>query len=63
MYECLNCGHQIDVESIQAMPTCPNCNGPRVWTFRSDRHSEDEYPVEQLRIRSAPGDVCRTGRS
>jgi DNA-directed RNA polymerase subunit RPC12/RpoP len=44
MYECMNCGHQIDVELIQAMPTCPNCNGPRVWTFRSDAHSEDDDP-------------------
>ena len=43
MYECVNCGHQIDVESIQAMPTCPTCNGPRVWEFRCGGHSEDDY--------------------
>ena len=44
MYECVNCSYQIDVESAQAMPTCPKCDGPRVWEFRSGGHSEDDCP-------------------
>ena len=43
-YECVTCSYQIDVDSVQAMPECPNCNGPRAWEFRSGDHSEDEYP-------------------
>ena len=42
-YECVNCSYQIDVESVQPTPTCPNCNGPHVWEFRSDAHSTDDY--------------------
>jgi DNA-directed RNA polymerase subunit RPC12/RpoP len=44
MYECVNCGHQIDVEAIETVPTCPSCNGPRMWQFRSDGQSNDEHP-------------------
>ncbi len=44
VYECVNCGQQMDVESIQAMPPCPTCNGPRMWEFRSEGHSEDDDP-------------------
>jgi rubrerythrin len=44
VYECVNCGYQIDTQFVQAMPTCPSCNGPRSWEFRSDGHSKDEYP-------------------
>ena len=45
-YECVNCSYQIDVESVQAMPTCPNCNGPCAWEFRSDGHSQDDFPED-----------------
>jgi len=46
MYECVNCSHEIEVEAVQAMPSCPNCNGPRVWEFRSGDHGEDDYPAD-----------------
>ena len=44
MYECVNCSHEIEVDAVQAMPTCPNCNGPCLWEFRSGDHGEDDYP-------------------
>jgi predicted RNA-binding Zn-ribbon protein involved in translation (DUF1610 family) len=46
IYECVNCNHEIEVEAVQAMPTCPNCKGPRVWEFCSSDHGEDEYRDE-----------------
>ena len=42
LYECVNCSFQIDVQSVQATPTCPNCNGPCVWEFRSRGESKDD---------------------
>jgi predicted RNA-binding Zn-ribbon protein involved in translation (DUF1610 family) len=41
-YACVSCSHQIDVESVQAMPTCPNCNGPCVWEFRCDGENDPD---------------------
>jgi DNA-directed RNA polymerase subunit RPC12/RpoP len=41
-YECVHCGYEIDSESIQAMPTCPKCDGPRMWEFHSGVHSADD---------------------
>ena len=43
MYECVNCGFEIDVESVRAMPTCPSCDGPRIWEFKSGSHSDDDH--------------------
>jgi len=42
VYECVNCSLQIDLQSVQAIPTCPNCNGPRIWEFRSRDDSKDD---------------------
>ena len=42
-YECVNCGYRIDLESVQPVPTCPNCNGPRVWEFSSGSEDDPDH--------------------
>ena len=44
LYECVNCSFQIDVQSVQTIPTCPNCNESGVWEFRSRDRSKDDSP-------------------
>ena len=41
LYECANCSFQIDA-SVQATPTCPNCNGPCVGVPCSHGESKND---------------------
>lgn len=44
-YQCANCGYQLQVQSVQSMPPCPNCEGPYAWQPRSGGDSmDDPYP-------------------
>lgn len=46
-YERANCGYQLQVQSVQSMPPCPNCEGPYAWNPRSGGDSSDDpYPDE-----------------
>jgi len=38
--ECANCGYQLQVQSMQSMPPCPNCEGPYAWEPRSGGDSK-----------------------
>ena len=29
--ECPNCGYQLQVQSVESLPPCPNCEAPYVW--------------------------------
>jgi hypothetical protein len=45
IYECTNCGYQLDVGSVQSLPPCPNCDGPNSWKTVSGGDSKDDpYP-------------------
>jgi rubrerythrin len=44
-YRCENCGYELDVQSVESMPPCPNCEGPYSWTAMSGGDSKhDPYP-------------------
>jgi predicted RNA-binding Zn-ribbon protein involved in translation (DUF1610 family) len=43
-YECTNCGYNLDVDSTQHLPPCPEC-GNGEWRTKSGGDSvEDPYP-------------------
>ncbi len=44
-YECANCGYELQVQSAQSLPPCPNCQGPYSWKPLSGGDSlADPYP-------------------
>jgi hypothetical protein len=44
-YACANCGYELQVQSTQSLPPCPNCEGPYSWQPRSGGDSTDDpYP-------------------
>jgi hypothetical protein len=46
-YRCENCGYELVVQSVQSMPSCPNCGGPYSWEAKSGGDSKDDpYPDE-----------------
>jgi len=46
-YQCENCGYELEVQSIDSMPPCPNCEGPYSWRAGSGGDStNDPYPEQ-----------------
>jgi hypothetical protein len=44
-YRCTNCDYEMQVQSVQSMPPCPNCGGPNEWEATSGGDSRDDpYP-------------------
>jgi len=44
-YRCENCGYELDVQSVQSMLPCLNCDGPYSWKAKSGGDSKnDPYP-------------------
>jgi hypothetical protein len=44
-YVCQSCGYELDVQSVQSLPPCPNCEGPYSWSAKSGGDAaEDPYP-------------------
>ena len=46
-YRCTNCGNEIQVQSVQSLPPCSNCEGSNEWEAVTGGDSrEDPYPSE-----------------
>jgi hypothetical protein len=44
-YRCTNCGYELQVQSVQSLPPCSNCEGPQEWQVASGGDSsKDPYP-------------------
>jgi Zn finger protein HypA/HybF involved in hydrogenase expression len=44
-YRCTNCDYEMQVQSVQSMPPCPDCGGPNEWEATSGGDSRDDpYP-------------------
>lgn len=44
-YRCTNCAYELQVQSVQSRPPCPNCEGPQSWEIVSGADSsEGPYP-------------------
>jgi predicted nucleic acid-binding Zn-ribbon protein len=45
-YRCTNCGHELQVQSVQSLPPCPECGGPNEWdTVTGADSAQDPYPA------------------
>jgi hypothetical protein len=44
-YRCVNCGYELQVQSVSSLPPCPKCDGPYGWEAMSGGDSADDpYP-------------------
>jgi hypothetical protein len=44
-YRCMNCGYDLEVQSVSSLPRCPNCDGPYAWEAKTGGDSvNDPYP-------------------
>jgi len=42
---CVNCGYELQVQSVESLPPCPKCDGPCGWEAVSGGDSRDDpYP-------------------
>jgi hypothetical protein len=43
-YRCTNCGHELEVNSLQSLPPCPSCANGRYETVSGGDSVKDPYP-------------------
>jgi Zn finger protein HypA/HybF involved in hydrogenase expression len=44
-YRCTNCGNEIQVQSVQSLPPCPECDGSNEWEpVTGGDSAQDPYP-------------------
>jgi Zn finger protein HypA/HybF involved in hydrogenase expression len=46
-YRCTSCGYELQVQSVESLPPCPECGGPNEWkTVTGGDSAQDPYPDE-----------------
>jgi Zn finger protein HypA/HybF involved in hydrogenase expression len=43
-YKCTNCGNELQVQSVQSLPPCPNCQNGSYTTVSGGDAAADPYP-------------------
>ena len=43
-YKCTNCGQDLQVQSVQSLPPCPNCANGSYSTVSGGDSADDPYP-------------------